>query len=66
MSEFTVEYIEDTIALLESRRSVGVNKAQYIISHATKDDFKNRLADELYDLVLAMDAYERRITKCPT
>ena len=64
MDELTAEDIEDTIALLESSQSVGMNKAEYIISHALSDDFKNRLVCELYELSKAMDAYKRRTKEC--
>jgi len=57
MYELTAEEIEDAIALLENRQSAGMNKAEYIINHASSDDFKNRLVDELYSLGEAMDNY---------
>ncbi len=55
--KITATYIEDTIAMLGRNDPAGLDEANNIMEHASSDDFKDRFADELFDLAVAIENF---------
>lgn len=53
--EITASQIEEVLARLDDDYPAGLDEAQFILEHATSDDYKDRLANELHDLNARMD-----------